>query len=139
MFERILVAVDLTDTETGRATLAAATKLALLSGAQIRLVHVRNILEEAMAYVPKEMVEREEKDAVRRLQELADETDLPAVRMSVASPLGRAYAEVVAAAEEFKADLIVIGPHRPSMAKFLLGTDAGRIVHHSPISVLVVR
>ena len=86
MFQRILVAVDLTDTETGRATLAAATKLALLSGAHIRLIHVRSILEEAMAYIPKEMVEREEKDAVGRLQELADETDLPAVRMSVASP-----------------------------------------------------
>jgi nucleotide-binding universal stress UspA family protein len=139
MFKRILAAVNLTDTETGKTTLATAANLAQLSGANIRLIHVRYILEEAMIYVPKDVLERDEKDAIRRLQDLAHEIDLPASRISVESPLGRVYAEVVAAAEQFSADLIVIGPHRPSMAKFLLGTDAGRIVHHSPISVLVVR
>ena len=119
--------------------MATAATLAPLTKAQVRLIHVRYILEEAMQYVPEQVVDKEKKDAIGQLQELASEIDLPAARISSASPIGRVYAEVVAVAEEFDADLIVIGPHRPSMAKFLLGTDAGRIVHHSPISVLVVR
>ena len=77
--------------------------------------------------------------ALGKLKELAAATTLPDDRVSVVSPAGRVYSEVLVAAKDFDADLIVVGPHSPSMAKFLLGTDAGRIVRHAPMSVLVVR
>ncbi|MEP3300223.1 MAG: universal stress protein, partial [Pseudoruegeria sp.] len=38
-----------------------------------------------------------------------------------------------------KADLIVIGAHRPDFKDYLLGPNAARVVRHSECSVYVVR
>jgi nucleotide-binding universal stress UspA family protein len=46
---------------------------------------------------------------------------------------------VLAEAEEWGADLVVVGSHRPTMATYLLGSNAKTIVRHAKCSVLVVR
>jgi len=46
---------------------------------------------------------------------------------------------VLEEAEACKADLIVMGSHRPAMATYLLGSNAARIVRHAPCSVMVLR
>ena len=53
--------------------------------------------------------------------------------------MGSVYNEVLAEAESVKADLIVIGSHRPAMSTYLLGSNATTIVRHAPCSVMVVR
>jgi nucleotide-binding universal stress UspA family protein len=53
--------------------------------------------------------------------------------------LGSVYGEVLAEAEAIGADLVVVGSHRPSMATYLLGSNASTIVRHARSSVLVVR
>ena len=45
----------------------------------------------------------------------------------------------LAEAEDWGADLIVVGSHRPTMATYLLGSNAKTIVRHAKCSVLVVR
>ena len=60
-------------------------------------------------------------------------------KVTTAVRMGSVYNEVLAEAEEHKADLIVIGSHRPAMATYLLGSNATTIVRHAPCSVLVVR
>ena len=139
VFQRILVGVDLSVSESSSKTLETAAYLAKSTGAHIRLIYVRYTIDLAMNYIPATTLETDEKHALDKLRELADTTGLPPDRISVVSPIGRVYSEVLSAAEDFKADLIVAGPHSPSMAKYLLGTDAARIVKHAPISVLVVR
>jgi len=48
--------------------------------------------------------------------------------------------EIIADAEKWHADLIVVGSHgRKGMQKFLLGSVAERVVSHSPCSVEVVK
>ena len=42
-------------------------------------------------------------------------------------------------AEQTGADLVVVGSHRPTMATYLLGSNASTIVRHAKCSVLVVR
>ncbi len=42
-------------------------------------------------------------------------------------------------AEEIGADCIIVGPHKPEIADFLLGSTAARIVRHAPCSVHVLR
>ena len=42
-------------------------------------------------------------------------------------------------AAEWRADLIVVGSHRPVMSDYLLGSNAKTIVRHAQCSVLVVR
>ena len=139
MFQRIIVAVDLSYTDISTRTLVAAANLARATGAQIQLVYVRYIVDLAADYLTATTLQGDEKDVLEKLRALAESCGLPAERVTVDSPIGRIYTEILAAAEKFDADLIVTGPHSPSMAKFLLGTDAASIVKHSPISVLVVR
>ena len=47
--------------------------------------------------------------------------------------------ELLREATEWRADLIVVGSHRPVMSDYLLGSNAKTIVRHAQCSVLVVR
>jgi nucleotide-binding universal stress UspA family protein len=52
---------------------------------------------------------------------------------------GTIYREILKAADAIKADLIVMGSHRPELKDYLLGPNAARVVRHAPCSVMVVR
>ena len=64
---------------------------------------------------------------------------LPAERVSAVVRFGSVYNEVLDEAEKTGADLVVVGSHRPTMATYLLGSNASTIVRHAKCSVLVVR
>lgn len=53
--------------------------------------------------------------------------------------VGSISAEILSAAEEAKADLIVMASHRPEMLDYLIGPNAVHVVQHARCSVLVVR
>ncbi len=61
----------------------------------------------------------------------------PRVRLS--AHVGKTYSEILAAAEEVGANLIVLGAHRPDMQSYYLGTTASRVTRHANCSVYVVR
>lgn len=52
---------------------------------------------------------------------------------------GSIYDEILRAANNVDADLIVIGSHRPKFKDYLLGPNAARVVRHARQSVYVVR
>lgn len=52
---------------------------------------------------------------------------------------GPVAGEIIDAAEEIGAGLIVIHARRPGVASYALGSVASRVVNHAPASVLVVR
>ncbi|MDP1974723.1 MAG: universal stress protein, partial [Alphaproteobacteria bacterium] len=52
---------------------------------------------------------------------------------------GSVYETIVNMAEEIKADLIVLGAHRPELKDYLIGPNASRVVRHGHCSVLVIR
>ena len=61
-------------------------------------------------------------------------------KVSTATREGHAAREIVAAAEELGADLVVVGSHgRGAVKRFLLGSISDAVVKHAPCSVLVVR
>lgn len=138
LFNRILTAVDIEYAAPNDRILSLAAEFAGL-GAQLRLIYVRFMIENAVAYIPAETLLEDEKSASRRLEELGHRAGINADRMSVASPMGRVYREIMRAADDFEADLILVGPHSPSMAKYLIGADASRILTHASVSVLVAR
>jgi nucleotide-binding universal stress UspA family protein len=140
MFKTILVPVDILDIDTARPALARATALAEVSGGTVRLVHVRSLVPLTyMEFVPSTFDEEQQRDAEDSLAKLAATVELPAERVSSVVRLGSVYAEVLEEAERTGADLVVIGSHRPSMATYLLGSNASTIVRHATCSVLVVR
>ena len=140
MFRTILAPIDLADLDVARPAIEKAVALANASGGALRLVNVQPLLPPSyMDYVPVGFDEAQRDEAKARLDELAAKVPLPRERVSSVVRIGGAYPEVLAEAEEWGADLIVIGSHRPAMATYLLGSNATTVVRHATCSVLVVR
>ncbi len=140
MYRTILVAVDLTDIELARPALDKAMKLAELSGAALRLVNVQQTIPATyMDYVPESFDEEQRAEAEEKLKKLVAKLPLSPDRVSCVVRTGGVYPEILDEAEKWGADLIVIGSHRPTMATYLLGSNAKTIARHAKCSVLIVR
>jgi universal stress protein A len=62
------------------------------------------------------------------------------LRAEVDAREGDAATEILAAARDAKADLIVMGTHgRTGLARLVLGSVARNVLQHAPCSVLIVR
>jgi nucleotide-binding universal stress UspA family protein len=140
MFKTILVPVDLTEVETAQPAIDTAVSLASASDGSIRLINVRSLVPATyMEFIPASFDAEQQEDAEAKLAAVAAGIALPAERVSATVRLGSVYNEVLHEAEATGADLIVIGSHRPTMATYLLGSNASTIVRHAKCSVLVVR
>jgi nucleotide-binding universal stress UspA family protein len=140
MFKQILIPIDLTELEIAKPALNAAVELALLSRGAMRLIAVETLLPASfMEYVPPEFDNSQEQRAIYALMEISAGLTIPKERISHRVRFGGIFVEILAEAEEWGADLIVIGSHRPSMATYLIGSNAKTIVRHAKCSVLVIR
>jgi nucleotide-binding universal stress UspA family protein len=140
MFKTILVPVDLGEVEAARPAIDKAVEIAKGADSSLRLIYVRTIVPVTyMEFMPPAFDEEQQADAEKRLADLAAGVKLPAERVSAVVRLGSVYNEVLDEAEKTGTDLIVIGSHRPTMATYLLGSNASTIVRHARCSVLVVR
>ncbi len=136
MYKRIVVPIDLSHTEQGQEMADLATKLADDS-AEIYLV---NVIEEIPSYIvselPKDLREKSVENAKAVLEKIATSAN---IKTPVSVRMGRVSAEIIAAADEHDADIIIIASHRPGLQDLLLGSTAARVVRHSKHSVLVMR
>ena len=140
MFKTILVPVDLSEVETAEPALEKAVTLAQAANGTVRLVHVRSLLPMTyMEFVPPAFEAEQQEDAETKLAAVAARLPLPAERVSAVVRVGSVYNEVLEEADKTGADLIVVGSHRPTMATYLLGSNASTIVRHARCSVLVIR
>ena len=140
MFKNILVPVDLADVAAAEPALARAVEMVSASGGKLRLIYVRSILPVTyMEFIPPNFDTDQQVECERKLAELAAGVALPPERISTVVRLGSVYNEVLDDARKTGADLIVVGSHRPTMASYLLGSNASTIVRHAESSVLVVR
>ncbi len=140
MFTKILVPVDLADVEIARSAIDAGVEMAITSGGSVRLVTVRSLLPVTyLEYVPADFEVNSKAEAEAGLLTIATGMALPRDRVSIAVRMGSVYGEVLEEAKEFAADLIVVGSHRPTMATYLIGSNAGTIVRHATCAVLVIR
>jgi nucleotide-binding universal stress UspA family protein len=140
MFKTILVPVDLGEVEAAQPAIDKAVELADSSGGSLRLIYVRAIVPVTyMEFMPPAFDEEQQGAAEEKLAHVAAGVALPAERVSAVVRLGSVYAEILDEAEKTGADLIVVGSHRPTMATYLLGSNASTIVRHARCSVLVVR
>jgi len=140
MFKTILVPVDLGEVEAAKPAIDKAVELAGHSGGSLRLIYVRAIVPVTyMEFMPPAFDAEQQGEAETKLAEVAAGVGMPSERVSAVVRLGSVYAEVLDEAEKTGADLIVVGSHRPTMATYLLGSNAATIVRHARCSVLVVR
>jgi nucleotide-binding universal stress UspA family protein len=145
MFARILTAVDGSD--TARAALAAAVRLAKDQQAQLRIVHV---VDEVSLVWPEVVDFREFQDGIRQSgRKLLDEAQTAARAGGVAAEtklleietLGHRIADlVVAEADSWPADVIVVGTHgRRGLSRLMLGSVAELIARVASKPVLLIR
>jgi nucleotide-binding universal stress UspA family protein len=140
MFKKILIPIDLTELTIAKPALDAAVELALQSKGALRLITIETFLPASfMEYVPPEFDKSQEERATRALEAISADLAFPKESISHTVRFGGIYVEILAEADVWGADLIVVGSHRPSMATYLIGSNAKTIVRHAKCSVLVIR
>lgn len=133
-WERVLPAAVAAATE-GETTLHLLTVVPdLFAGVDWRYA-IRGEQQGSIDYDRNEFMEQ----AKQRLQELAGQQVPAALSTEVMVRHGTIYEEILTAAEEVDADLIVMASHRPSLKDYLLGPNAARVVRHARSSVQIVR
>ena len=141
MYKNILAAIDLNDDTSWREPLLSAVELARKFEAQLRVLTVvrelEAILQAKTSPLAYELIAGDLENQLARLIREVGASDLH-LKILVAHGAS-IYAEILAAAEEAQADLIVVGSHRPAMKDYLLGTNASRVMRHARCSVLVAR
>src|SRR6204780_2964029 len=131
MYKRIVLAVDLAESESAPKGLPQAVELAKAGGGELRLVNVQPVIPATfMEYVPVDFDEEQEKRAKAELDALLAGVDLPAERKSAATRAGGIYHELLEEAAEWGADLIVVGSHRPGLSANLSWANATKIGGH---------
>jgi nucleotide-binding universal stress UspA family protein len=140
MYNKILVPVDLADTDLAKPAISTAVEMARSSNGSVRLVNVLAMTPVMLAeYVPPDFDVQQRKSAEEALSIIAGECGLDAARVSATVRQGGIYHEVLEEAKSFNADLIVMSSHRPAMRTYFLGSNAGHVVRYAKCSVLVVR
>jgi nucleotide-binding universal stress UspA family protein len=140
MYNRILVPVDLADTDLVKPAISTAVEMARSAGGSVRLVNVLAMTPVMLAeYVPPDFDVQQRKSAEEALSIIAQECGLDAAHVSATVRQGGIYHEVLEEAKSFNADLIVMSSHRPAMRTYFLGSNAGHVVRYAKCSVLVVR
>jgi len=140
MYSKILVPVDLADTDLAKPAINTAIEMAHASGGTVRLVNVLAMTPVMLAeYVPPDFDVQQRKSAEEALSIIARECGLDSAHVSATVRQGGIYHEVLEEAKIFGADLIVMSSHRPAMRTYFLGSNAGHVVRYAKCSVLVVR
>lgn len=139
--KQILVPVDFS--ECSRKALRYALPFARVFGAGISLLHVVEtayVMGEFGAVDYAAMAADLTTEAERQLCMLATEEIGASAAWKIAVRPGRPATEIVEAARELAADLIVIATHgRTGLQHVLLGSVAENVVRHAPCPVLTVR
>ena len=147
MYQRILVPID--GSPTSNRGLDEAIQLARLTGASLRLIHIVDEMTFATGFetyaayagdvIPMMRQAGEEILALGKARVAAAGLDKVETQL-LESFAVRVWELVVEQAQDWKADLIVIGTHgRRGMGRLLMGSDAEQILRMAPVPVLLVR
>lgn len=148
MYQRILVPVD--GSPTAARGLDEAVRLARLTGGRLRLLHVVDELSVALggagaftgAPVPDtfSLLREAGQSILAQAQAQVQAAGVPVDSVLDDSLGGRISDRVLAEAQQWPAELIVIGTHgRRGVGRLLLGSDAEQVLRQALVPVLLVR
>lgn len=157
MFQKILVAIDLS--ETSKPVFDRALVLATATHAALMLLNVFSAFEEGYLYPPTDTVysmsstlhgdavaaylqqwKQVEELGLKNLQSLAKQARDVGVEVEFMQKLGAPGRVICSIAHTWGADLIVVGCHgRTGISELVLGSVSNYVLHHAPCSVLTVR
>jgi nucleotide-binding universal stress UspA family protein len=139
-FRRILIAVDGSPIAAHAADVGI--ELARSLGGEVALIHV---VDPAQNWAPEsgvpaaELIKLAEQDGKRLLADIHPRATLQAPPLEFVQ-VGKPATEIVKAAKDWPADIIVIASHgRGGISRLLLGSVAEGVMRHASCPVLVVR
>ena len=141
-YRNVLLATDFS--AAARAAAEHAVAVASASEAELHLLHV---IEEfsywesfnRKHFPSQEVFEELESNARIALADLAQDEELGARALTHVRH-GKPFLEIIRAARELEADVLVIGSHGQSgLSETLFGSTAEKVVRKAPCAVLVVR
>ena len=140
MFKKILVPVDLAETELSKVAINTACGMARESGGIVRLLNVMPMTPVMLAeYVPPDFEAQQKTASEEALAIIAGECGLQTGRVTSVVRQGGIYHEILEEAKANHADLIVMSSHRVGVRTYFLGSNAGHVVRYAKSSVLVLR
>lgn len=134
MYKTILVPIDLSHPEPGEKTLKIAKAIAGADGRITLLTVLPEIPAFAASELPEGMLNRNLANARTELEAFGKGSGA-----EIEVRYGHAPTAILEYAEEVKADLIIVGSHRPGLQDYFLGSTAARVVRHAQCAVLVDR
>lgn len=156
MFRKILVAVD--RSASSQKVLDTAIGLAKSMGANLMLLHVLSNEEEdypqmpslpTMEYYPidniifetyQKQVQAYEQQSLKLLRAYADQARATGVNTEFTQNRGSAGRTICKMAQNWDADLIVMGRRgRSGLNELLLGSVSNYVLHHAPCSIFTVQ
>jgi nucleotide-binding universal stress UspA family protein len=141
MFKTILFTLDLEHADTWIKALPVALDAARAWHAQL---HAMTVVPEVavpalMQAGPFDYAARLVPEAKRALEEFVREHVPAEVEARQIVAYGSIYREILQAAVQIPADLIVMAAHRPQTGDFLIGSNAERVSRRARCTVMLVR
>ena len=138
MFRKVLVPVDLSSKEDARTLLESARSLTASWDCELHVITVIPHVGAAIvgSYFDKDFETESRAEASKELASAVADVGLTAQQDVL---FGKTYDCIISKADAVGADLIIIGAHQSELGKYLLGSNAARVVRHSTQSVLVIR
>lgn len=138
MIKKILIAVD--RGATAEAIARYGYQLARQLSAELALIAVvdTEFLMTDGGVTPGEMLEMLKRDFTEK-QKLLVKKVFEAIEIQSFIEEGKPYEKIIAVAEEWNADLIVLGTHgRKGVSHILLGSVAEKVTRHTHIPLLII-
>lgn len=141
MYQHILLPLDLNSESSWVKALPTAIELCQTFGATLHVLTVVPDFGLSMVsqYFPAGTEDRMRADATEHLKEFVRDKVPQEINVQHVVAQGSIFREILDAAANVGADLIIMGSHRPEASDFLLGANAARVVRHASCSVMVVR
>ncbi len=141
MYKKILLPVDLPDSNTLQKAVNTAVDLARTYEAELHVVYVLPDFGVGMvsSYFDEGFQKTAMEKATQQLEEFAAAHAKGVKAAKTYVLYGTIYDQIIKAAKECGADLIVMGSHRPALEDYLIGPNAARVMRHAKQSVFIVR
>jgi len=141
MFKSILVPLDLDDEVESKKVFTSARELSKNTGAKLNVLSVVPSFSMPMvaSFFPADFEKKALAQALTSLTDFVASNGGDGLVEKNLIGHGSVYKEIVAAAEEIGADVIVLGPGSTETGDYLLGHNSARVMRHAHCSVLLLR
>lgn len=142
MYSKILLPVDLNEASSWKKALPTAVTLCRTFGASLHVVTVLPDYRMPLvgSYFPEDFAEKAHEALSEAQHEFIEEHVPDDIKAQSVIVDGSPWEAIIKAAKKLDVDLIVMASHnKRKFADYVLGPNAEHVVHHTRISVMIVR